>query len=904
MSEPAPLAERQREVVAEDYIRVMRHELRTPVNHIIGYSEMLLDEFGDDGTTTWSDALREIEATGRQVLSRINSSIEAAQGDPRLLDSLLRHEQLHAALDQIRAAVVTISSATQGESWLADLARIGTAAESLQQLLANGLQHEAVLAGMQEAATEERATEELVGSADGTLLVVEDNELNRDMLARRLMRLGYRVVIAEHGRRALEILQMQPCDLILLDIMMPELNGYQVLERLKSDTTLRHIPVIMLSALDELASVVRCIEMGADDYLPKPFDPVLLQARISASLEKKRLRDQEQLLLRQVRAAKQRTDELLHVVIPIGVAFSSEKGYDRLLEKIVVEAMKLCNADGGSLYMRTDDDTLEFVILRNISLNIAMGGTTGEPFSLPPLRMYDPETREPNRRYVVTQAALNRHSIMIPDAYHAEGFDFAGTRDFDQHSGYRSMSFLAVPLMDTIGRVIGVLQLLNAQDPEHGNVIPFDDGMREVIESLSALAAAALTVYEREQRLRDQIARLQVVIDQEKRRREVSEITDTDYFQNLRARARELRTGGGATPGQQMRNVRNTLRLDTNEEKLDATPEQASSEPVEIDTDALLAPLRERKRHKRIYLVDGAEIHVQEEGEQNREVAILVHGWSSSWYALSPVLPLLNRRYRCLAVDLPGYGDSPRLPERVTIQRYADLLAGLIRQVSDQGKPVVLVGHSMGGMISLTLALSYPDLVERLVLLCPTISGQLSLFINLFISPVTFLERFSIASRLVAALEPQLLSVTDRLMRPASFAERSGIQQKDYEQLRADARRPGQGLVRAQCFWAMRDGDLRARLKDLKAPALVIWGLEDNTVPLRDASVIEDELPTAELRIFPKAGHWPQFETPDFTARAIRAFMSTPLKLLKFQSERDPKAPQDESSLRSGTKVS
>jgi pimeloyl-ACP methyl ester carboxylesterase len=302
---------------------------------------------------------------------------------------------------------------------------------------------------------------------------------------------------------------------------------------------------------------------------------------------------------------------------------------------------------------------------------------------------------------------------------------------------------------------------------------------------------------------------------------------------------------------------------------------------AELEADALLAPLRERERHiqKQVYTVGTQDIHVREEGTNNGDTAILIHGWSSSWYAMSPLLPILNRRYRCLAVDLPGYGDSPRLPERTTIAGYADILAALIRNVSD--KPVVLVGHSMGGMISLTLALRHPDLVERMVLLCPTISGQLSLFINLFISPITVLERFSVASRFVAALEPQLLSVTDRLMRPASFAERTGISEADYHQLRADARRPGQGLVRAETFWAMRDGDLRGQLKQIKAPALVLWGMEDNTVPLRDASVVADEWPDAELRVIPKAGHWPQFETPDFTQRAIRGFLSTPIKLLR-----------------------
>jgi Response regulator containing a CheY-like receiver domain and an HD-GYP domain len=120
----------------------------------------------------------------------------------------------------------------------------------------------------------------------GSMLVVDDVEANRDLLSRRLQRQGHTVAVAENGRQAIELLKKQPFDLILCDIMMPEMNGYQVLEHVKADPALRHIPVIMISALDDIDSVVRCIEMGAEDYLFKPFNPTLLKARISACLEK------------------------------------------------------------------------------------------------------------------------------------------------------------------------------------------------------------------------------------------------------------------------------------------------------------------------------------------------------------------------------------------------------------------------------------------------------------------------------------------------------------------------------------------------------------------------------------------------------------------------------------------
>jgi len=132
-----------------------------------------------------------------------------------------------------------------------------------------------------------------VSDDDPALLVVDDNDDNRYTLTRRLAREGYRdLTTATNGREALDLLQAKPFDLVLLDIMMPDMNGYEVLERMKAGAGLRDIPVIMISALSEVESVIRCIELGAEDYLPKPFNPTLLRARVGASLEKKRLRDE------------------------------------------------------------------------------------------------------------------------------------------------------------------------------------------------------------------------------------------------------------------------------------------------------------------------------------------------------------------------------------------------------------------------------------------------------------------------------------------------------------------------------------------------------------------------------------------------------------------------------------
>ncbi len=154
----------------------------------------------------------------------------------------------------------------------------------------------------------------------GQILVVDDHRTTRLKLLFGLRQQGHAVDEAENGRQALEKLKADSFDLVLLDIVMPELDGYQVLEQMKQDSRLRDIPVIVISAQDELESVIRGIELGADDYLPKTFNPVLLRARIDACLEKKRLRDQERMYLCEIQLEREKSDRLLLNVLPASVA--------------------------------------------------------------------------------------------------------------------------------------------------------------------------------------------------------------------------------------------------------------------------------------------------------------------------------------------------------------------------------------------------------------------------------------------------------------------------------------------------------------------------------------------------------------------------------------------------------
>jgi HD-GYP domain-containing protein (c-di-GMP phosphodiesterase class II) len=179
-------------------------------------------------------------------------------------------------------------------------------------------------------------------------------------------------------------------------------------------------------------------------------------------------------------------------LIEIGIALSVERNHARLMETILLEAKRLCNADGGTLYLMTEEQQLKFELMHTDSLGIAMGGTTGKEISFPPLPLYDAKTGEPNHKNVAAHVALTGNTVNIVDAYQAEGFDFSGTKKFDEGTGFRSTSFLTVPLKNHDGDVIGVLQLLNAQDENKDKVIAFGDDIQPLIEALASQAAVAL----------------------------------------------------------------------------------------------------------------------------------------------------------------------------------------------------------------------------------------------------------------------------------------------------------------------------------------------------------------------------------------------------------------------------
>ena len=340
----------------EMFIAAKRHDLRTPINAIIGYSEMLLDDARDDGQP-WAEDLEKVHGAGQSLLATVNEilSAEAVEsGEIDMSDMAALGERIRLELRNDISAVVGYSEMLiedeedLDQSVVSDLERIRASAmrmtDLINDIVAFGMDEEApaleaepseqlimvydVVATLQDL--DARKTSE--PDAPGHLLIVDDDETNRDLLSRRIKREGHTFEMAENGKAALDIARRSSFDVILLDIMMPVMDGYQALQLLQADDELRKIPVIMLSGLDQVDSVARCIKMGADDFLPKPFDPVLLKARIGSSLEKKRLRDREEEYLRQIEVEREQSERLLLNILPVAIADRLKAGESTIAE--------------------------------------------------------------------------------------------------------------------------------------------------------------------------------------------------------------------------------------------------------------------------------------------------------------------------------------------------------------------------------------------------------------------------------------------------------------------------------------------------------------------------------------------------------------------------------------------
>lgn len=331
-----------------------RHDLRNPLSGILGFSEILIEEAHDAGETSWIHEFERINRAASEMLRAINEHLNPEA----LLAEAGGLERLRAILGTLAPEIAGIAEQVgaqtdtgKGGTLKEDLARIAVSARQIPELFERLVpdtlvrdiwehRHEVHERGRAQSAKllaveaphDSDPGAERDASPAGNVLVVDDSESNRVLLSRTLARAGYRVTNAKQGDEALDLLHSRPFDVVLLDIVMPGIDGYEVLTQLKREDPLRHLPVIMISALDDLASLVRCIEGGADDYLTKPFDPVLLRARIGACLEKKRLRDKERALLEQLQQEQAKSETLLLNILPRPIAERLKRGEQKIVD--------------------------------------------------------------------------------------------------------------------------------------------------------------------------------------------------------------------------------------------------------------------------------------------------------------------------------------------------------------------------------------------------------------------------------------------------------------------------------------------------------------------------------------------------------------------------------------------
>jgi len=347
-----------------------RHDLRNPLSGILGFSEILIEEARDARDERWLREFEWINQAASEILTTINenANLETLTAGARPFEKL--HQTIATLSPRIAETAERVAHQLRDgdpETFNEDLRRIAISARQIpglaQHLLPDSLVDDvrsrgqgipdelhgtiadrrvsAAHEGVRHAAPAEsrKGTTKVADKPEqerampsGALLIVDDSEANRVLLSRTLMRQGYHVTTANEGRQALDLLRSQQFDAVLLDIVMPEIDGYEVLTQMKGDEYLRHVPVIMISGLDDLTSLVRCIEGGADDYLTKPFDPVLLRARIGACLEKKRFHDKEQALLRRLQEEQAKSETLLLNVLPRAIAERLKQGENTIVD--------------------------------------------------------------------------------------------------------------------------------------------------------------------------------------------------------------------------------------------------------------------------------------------------------------------------------------------------------------------------------------------------------------------------------------------------------------------------------------------------------------------------------------------------------------------------------------------
>ena len=352
MNEVSATSSEEAEGGGKSTLARLRHDLRTPLNQIIGYSELLIETVDEHGVGAVVPLLEELHNAGTEMLGRLNDElapwkVQSGQVSLPALKTLMGPPL--QAIDEACSRCGQIAVDHGSKAVVDDLGKIVEASANLRRGLSVTIQDDPDPAENEAegVAVEETTPPPLAPLVEtGKLLVVDDDHLTREMIRRRLRHMGFEIVLASDGLEALAALERESFDLVLLDVLMPQMDGFETLDRIRSHKIWRSIPVVMLSALDDTETTARCITAGAEDYVPKPFNSVVLRARISASLEKKRLRDQEQSYLERIKIEQEKSEKLLLTILPAAIASRLKSGERNIVDSVYAASVMFIDIVG------------------------------------------------------------------------------------------------------------------------------------------------------------------------------------------------------------------------------------------------------------------------------------------------------------------------------------------------------------------------------------------------------------------------------------------------------------------------------------------------------------------------------------------------------------------------------
>ena len=335
-----------------------RHNLKNPVNAILGYSEMLIEDCEDEGLDHLISDIDKLNQAGSEILKSIEEIFnDKALSDPNKSISAIAKEMEMALRTPLNTIIgysellLEDSDSVDIDNFVSDINKITESGRMLEKELSSiikfdsddvkSIREQNLNQGNMSMVRDVMESIDPIDETDkkpkelGNILAVDDNKNNTDLLNKRLTKKGHKVITANNGKEAILRLSMDRdgIDVILLDIVMPEMNGYEVLKYLKNDKRFFEIPVIMISSMDDTDSIYRCIENGADDYITKPFEKSILDARISSCIEKKHLRDKEKQLMHELAEEQEKSENLLLNILPKNIAERLKKGESNIATK-------------------------------------------------------------------------------------------------------------------------------------------------------------------------------------------------------------------------------------------------------------------------------------------------------------------------------------------------------------------------------------------------------------------------------------------------------------------------------------------------------------------------------------------------------------------------------------------